>query len=86
MAEIYKALEEFSDKNGKGGVYQDGELYPKKLSEIDAERVKVLLGDNKYKRPFIKRLTNNEVKQILDEKEIDYDAKANRDILISLLE
>lgn len=86
MAEVYITLEDFSDKNGKGGVYREGELYPKKLTEVDSERAKVLLGDNLYKRPFIKRLTNDGIKTILDEKNIEYEVKANRETLISLLE
>lgn len=85
MAEIFITLEEFNDKHGKGGVYRKDEIYPKDYEEVEAARIKVLLGDNKYKRPFIKRLKNDEVKHILDEKKIEYDDKSNRDALIEAL-
>lgn len=85
MSEVYIVIEEFSDKNGQGGVYQAGELYPAVLNNVDSDRVKVLMGKNKYKRPFIKRLTNAEVKKILEERNIEYESDANREKLISLL-
>ena len=47
----YRVLEVFKDKDGH--IYKSGSAYPY-TGEAKPERVTALLGDNKYKRPFIK--------------------------------
>ena len=77
---VYKVIRKFDDKNGHGGIYEVGAFYPHE------DRVEVLATtNNKYKDPFIKELTVAELKKELSQRDIEFDAKAKKDELETLL-
>lgn len=77
---IYKATEQFDDKHGHGGVYKEGQLY------LHEDRIEVLsTTNNNVKRPVIKELTVQELKDELSKRKIEFDAKAKKDELEELL-
>ena len=77
---IYKATEQFNDKHGHGGVYKEGQLY------LHEDRIEALsTNNNNVKRPVIKELTVNDLKDELTKREIEFDAKAKKDELEELL-
>lgn len=77
---IHKTIERFDDKNGHGGVYEVGAFY------THEDRFEALSTDNnKAKRAVIKELTVAELKDELTQREIEFDSKAKKDELETLL-
>lgn len=77
---IHKTIERFDDKNGHGGTYEVGDLY------LHEDRFEVLSTDkNQVKRPVTKEMTVEDLKEELNKRKIDFDAKAKKEELEKLL-
>ena len=87
----YKVLKRFVDEDGKVYDPKDKEVYSNKLSK---ERERVLTtSNNKYGYPFLEKIqvedlgdkTVAELKEIADEKGVEYDSNIRKDDLKELL-
>lgn len=73
---VYKTIENFNDKHGHGGVYKEGQFY------LHEDRIEALsTNNNNVKRPVIKELTVNDLKDELTKREIEFDAKDKKEEL-----
>lgn len=92
----YEVVEDFTDLKDSDRVYRKGDAFPVKGAKVSDERLKELLGaENKRKQPVIKEVeekvnledkTVSELKELADEKELEYDPKIKKADLIELLE
>lgn len=92
----YEVVEDFTDLKDRKRVYRKGDAFPVKGVKVSDERLKELLGaENKRKQPVIKEVeekvsledkTVAELKELADEKELEYDPKIKKADLIELLE
>lgn len=92
----YEVIEDFTDLKDRDRVYRKGDAFPVEGVKVSEERLKVLLGsENNKKQPVIKEVdekvsledkTVAELKELADEKELEYDPKIKKADLIELLE
>ncbi len=87
----YKVVRKFQDDNGK--VYEVGDNYSTKLS--DARKNTLTTNKNKYKKVYLESVeeevdydshTVAELKELADDKELDYKYDIKKANLIELLE
>ena len=82
---MYEVIEKFIDK--EAGVDRK---VGSTVDVVDEKRLSELLGDNQYKRPFIKlkpydELSIKQLKLLLDKKAIRYNNRDKKEDLIALI-